>query len=60
MDEQVTKDEQALGGEVFLSWCGALLVLVSGAFLGWWLSPIHSALVLLPNMSVKGFHNGGI
>ena len=30
MDELVTKDEQASGGEVFLSWCGALLVLVSG------------------------------
>ena len=29
MDELGTKDEQALVGEVFLSWCGVLLVLVS-------------------------------
>ena len=44
---------------MLLSWCGALLVLISDPFLWWWLSPIYSALVLLPNMSRKGFTTAG-
>ena len=54
MDELVTKDEQALGGEVFLSWCGGLLVLVSVPLLGWWLSPIYSGLGTLPKYEREG------
>ena len=54
MDELVTKDEQASGGEVFLSLCGALLVLISVPFLWWWLVLFIGALVLSPNIEREG------
>ena len=44
---------------MFLSWCSALLVLISVPFLWWWLVLYIVALVLFPNMSGKGFHNSG-
>ena len=43
-----------------MSWCGALLVLISVPFLWWWLVLFIVALVLFQNLSGKGFHNGGI
>ena len=50
-------DEQASGGEVFLSWCGTLLALISvllGPFLWWWLGPIYSVLGPLPKYELEG------
>ena len=43
-----------------MSWCGVLLVLISVPLLWWWLVLYIVALVLFPNMSGKGFHNGEI
>ena len=56
MDELITKDEQASGAEVFLSWCGVLLVLVFGPppLLWWWLSPVYSRLGPLPEYEQEG------
>ena len=43
-----------------MNWCGALLVPIFVPLLWWWLVLLIVALVLFPNMSGKGFHNGGI
>ena len=47
------KDEQASGGEVFLSWCGAR-VGMDLSLLWLWLSPIYSGLGPLPKYEREG------